>query len=72
MVLTHSHIYLQFKPFVWVGLNTFFIYLMAAAGAPIAPQSLKRLKCSTDIFDSVLQWFYWSNPKCPFGPSKID
>ena len=29
-----------------MGLNTFFIYLMAAA----------------DIFDSVLGWFYWNNP----------
>jgi hypothetical protein len=34
---------LQFIPFVWVGLNTFFVYIMAAA----------------DVFDSILGWFYW-------------
>jgi len=34
-----------FIPFMWVGLNTFFVYIMAAA----------------DVFDSVVEWFYYNN-----------
>jgi hypothetical protein len=35
---------LLLAPFVWVGMNTIFIYLLAP---------------STSLFNSFLKWFYW-------------
>eukprot|EP01043_Picozoa_sp_COSAG02_P020518 COSAG02_NODE_1015_length_15191_cov_6.937450_13_plen_138_part_00 len=39
---------LVLAPFVWVGMNTIFIYLLAPSGS---------------IFNSFLHWFYWEGDR---------
>ena len=50
-LLRHHHMYpinqisVQFKPLVWVGMNTFFFYLIAASG----------------YSDVIISWFYYND-----------